>query len=404
MKNNFKADFPLLKNSEIAYLDSAATSQKPTYVLNALDEFYKKCNASTHSSSYALSDFAQQEYDKARQKVADFVGAKEPKQIVFTKNATESINLVASSFGMQNVNDGDKIVLSIMEHHSNLVPWQMVAKQKNAKIEYMYIDDTFQIAEKELEKIDKHTKIVAITMVSNVLGTIVDVKKIIEKAHNVGAVVLVDASQAVLNMKIDVSDLDADFLVFSGHKMFAPLGIGVLYGKTKLLENMQPYMFGGAMIEYVYEDKTTFAGIPNKFEAGTQNVGGAVGLAAAIDYIVSIGYSKMHEIEQNLLSFAVNELEKLDYVQLYLPKNANERTNVLSFNIKNLHSHDVATVLDSKNVCIRSGNHCAQPLLRYLGISSTCRASFAIYNTIDDVKKFVDAIKYVYEKFKKYVG
>ena len=404
MINNFKLDFPLLKNSKTIYLDTAATAQKPACVIKAEEDFYKKYNANTHSSSYTLSDQAQKFYDTARHTVAQFIGCKDDSQIIFTKNTTDSINLVANSFGMQNIKKSDKIVLSIMEHHSNLVPWQMLAKQKNAKLEYMYIDETLNIPTTELDKIDSQTKIVAITMVSNVLGTIVDVKKIIKKAHSVGAIVVVDAAQAIAHLPVNVLDLDADFLAFSGHKMFGPLGIGVLFGKKNLLEKMQPISFGGAMIEFVEEQNTSFADLPNKFEAGTQNVAGAVGLAAAIAYIQSIGYKKIQEIEQNLINFAVNELKKLNYVQLYIPKNAKDRSNTISFNIKNLHSHDVATLLDSKNVCVRSGNHCAQPLLHHLNIPSTCRISFAIYNTLEDVQKLVDAIKTVYEKFKKYIG
>ena len=292
-----------------------------------------------------------------------------------------------------------------MEHHSNLVPWQKVAKQTGAKLNYMYINDEFEISDEEIEnKITSKTKIVGITYVSNVTGTINNVKKIIEKAHKVGAKVVVDASQAIPHMKIDVQDLNCDFLVFSGHKMFAPLGIGVLYGKREILNNMTPFLMGGDMIEYVYEQDTTFAPLPNKFEAGTQNVEGVVGLAAAIDYINQIGYDKIDEIENEVVEYARKELSKLDYLELYMTPNKENHSSVISFNIKGVHPHDVASILDSENVCVRSGNHCAQPLLRSLGIDSTCRASFYIYNTKEDVDKLVKALDKAYSMFKKYLN
>ena len=268
----------------------------------------------------------------------------------------------------------------------------------------MYINDEFEISDEEIEnKITDKTKIVGITHVSNVLGTINNIKKIIKQAHKKGAIVIVDASQSIPHMKIDVQDLDADFLVFSGHKMLAPLGIGVLYGKKELLNKMSPFLMGGDMIEYVYEQETTFAPLPNKFEAGTQNVEGVVGLGAAIDYIEKIGYDKIHEIEQEVISYARQELSKLDYLTLYLTPNKENHSSVISFNINGVHPHDVASILDSEGVCVRSGNHCAQPLLRFLGIDSTCRASFYFYNTKEDVNKLVKALNKAYEMFKKYM-
>ena len=291
-----------------------------------------------------------------------------------------------------------------MEHHSNLVPWQKVSKVTNSKLNYMYINENFEISDEEIEaKITDKTKIVGITHVSNVLGTINNVKKIIKYAHKKGAIVIVDASQSIPHMKIDVQDLDCDFLVFSGHKMLAPLGIGVLYGKKSILNNMSPFLMGGDMIEYVYEQETTFAPLPNKFEAGTQNVEGVVGLGAAIDYIENLGYDNIQKIEKSLIKYARSELSKLDFLDLYMTPNEENHSSVISFNIKGVHPHDVASILDSEGVCVRSGNHCAQPLLRYLGFDSTCRASFYFYNTEEDVDRLVKALNKAYEMFKKYM-
>ena len=401
---NLKQDFPLLQNSEITYLDSGATSQKPLQVIHAVQEFYEKYNANPHRGAYTLSMEATEIYENTRNKIAQFINAKHPEEIIFSKNATEALNLLAYSYGMENVKNGDEIVLSIMEHHSNLVPWQKVSKVTGANLKYMYIDSDFEISDDEIEtKITDQTKIVGITHVSNVLGTINHVKKIIKYAHKKGAIVIVDASQSIPHMKIDVQDLDCDFLVFSGHKMLAPLGIGVLYGKRELLNKMNPFLMGGDMIEYVYEQETTFAPLPNKFEAGTQNVEGVVGLGAAIDYIEKIGYDKIQEIEKEIVSYARQELSKLDYLTLYLTPNEENHSGVISFNIKGVHPHDVASILDSQNVCVRSGNHCAQPLMRFLGIDSTCRASFYFYNDKEDVDRLVLALEKAYEMFRKYI-
>ena len=291
-----------------------------------------------------------------------------------------------------------------MEHHSNLVPWQYVTNKTGSTLKYMYINDNFEISKEEIEsKITDKTKIVGITHISNVLGTINPVKEIIKYAHKKGAIVIVDASQSIPHMKIDVQDLDADFLVFSGHKMLAPLGIGVLYGKKELLQKMKPFLMGGDMIEYVYEQKTTFAPLPNKFEAGTQNVEGVIGLGAAIDYINEIGYDKIAEVEKELTEYAREKLSKLDYLDLYLTPNKENHSSVFSFNIKGVHPHDVASILDTENVYVRSGNHCAQPLLRSLGIDSTCRASLYFYNTKEDIDKLVQGLDKAYNMFKKFI-
>lgn len=399
-----KKDFPILNNSNIVYLDSGATTQKPIQVINAVENFYKKYNANPHRGAYTLSIEATEQYENSRDKIAKFINAKHREEIIFSKNATESLNLVAYSYGLENLKKDDEIVISIMEHHSNLVPWQNVAKKTGAKLKYMYINNEFEIPEEEIEtKITKNTKVVAITYVSNVTGTINDVQKIIKKAHSVGAIAIVDAAQAIPHMRIDVQKLDCDFLAFSGHKMLSALGIGVLYGKKEILNKMSPFLMGGDMIEYVYEQDTTFAPLPNKFEAGTQNVEGVVSLASAIDYIEKIGYDKIEQIENEVVTYAREELSKLNFLELYLTSNSEKHSSVISFNIKGIHPHDVASILDSQNVCVRSGNHCAQPLLRFLGIDSTCRASFYIYNTKEDVDKLVEALKKAYKMFEKYI-
>lgn len=401
---DYKKDFPILLENNIAYLDSGATTQKPQEVIDAVDKYYKTQNANPHRGAYSLSIEATQVYEQTREKVAKFINSQSSSQIIFTKNASESLNLIAYSYGLDNLKKDDEIVLSIMEHHSNLVPWQYVAKKTGSTLKYMYINDNFELSDEEIKsKITDKTKIVGITHVSNVTGTINNVEEIIKYAHSKGAIVVLDASQSIPHMKIDVQKLDADFVVFSGHKMLSPLGIGVLYGKKELLENMTPFLMGGDMIEYVYEQETTYAPLPSKFEAGTQNVGGVVGLGAAIDYIEKVGYDNIEKIEKELVKYAKEELEKLKYVKLYMTSNENNHSAVISFNIIGVHPHDVASILDSQGVCVRSGNHCAQPLLRYLGIDSTCRASFYLYNTKEDVDRLVEAIKKAYKMFEKYI-
>ena len=399
-----KKDFPLLQEKNIAYLDSGATTQKPIQVIEKINEFYKSYNANPHRGAYTLSMEATEIYENTRTKIAKFINAKHREEIIFSKNATESLNLIAYSYGLENLKKDDEVVLSIMEHHSNLVPWQYVTKTTGSTLKYMYINDEFELSDEEIEsKITDKTKIVGITHVSNVLGTINNVKKIIKYAHKKGAVVVVDASQSIPHSKIDVQDLDADFLVFSGHKMLSPLGIGVLYGKKEILNKMRPFLMGGDMIEYVYEQDTTFAPLPNKFEAGTQNVEGVVGLGAAIDYINDFGYENIQKIEKEVVKYAREELSKLDYLTLYLTPNEENHSSVISFNINGIHPHDVASILDTEGVCVRSGNHCAQPLLRSLNIDSTCRASFYFYNTKDDVDRLVHALNKTYDMFKNYI-
>lgn len=400
---NFKDDFPILKNRDISYLDSGATTQKPQCVIDAIENYYKMHNANPHRGAYSLSIEATEVYENTRVKIAKFINAENPEQIIFSKNATESLNLLAYSYGLDNLQSEDEVVLSIMEHHSNLVPWQYVTKKTGSTLKYMYINNQYELTREEIEeKITDKTKIVGITHVSNVLGTINNVKEIINYAHSKGAIVIVDASQSIPHMRIDVQDLDADFLVFSAHKMLAPLGLGVLYGKKSILDAMRPFIMGGDMIEYVYEQDTTFAMLPNKFEAGTQNVEAVVGLGTAIDYIEKIGYDKIQEAEKEVVSYAREELSKLNYVKMYITPNEENHSAVISFNVEGVHPHDVASILDSVGVCVRSGNHCAQPLMRFLNIDSTCRASFYLYNTKEDVDRLVKGLEKTYNMFSKF--
>ena len=390
-------------NPETIRKDSGATAQRPYQVINAVEEYYNKNNANPHRGTYDLSIDSTEEYDKARRKVAEFINAKRPEEIVFTKNATEALNLIANSYGLENLQKDDSVVISIMEHHSNIVPWQKVTKLKEAKLEYLYINDNYEITEEEInKKINKNTKIVSITQISNVLGIKTPLDKIIKAAHNVGAIVIVDGSQSVPHIKIDVQEMDADFFVFSGHKLMAPMGIGVLYGKYELLDKLDPFLMGGDMIEYVYEQETTFAKPPTKFEAGTQNIGGAVGLASAIEYLENIGMKQVEELEEELLHYAKEQFNKLDFIDMYAPKENENQIGVISFNIKDVHPHDTATILSSYGVCVRAGDHCAQPLIRFLNLPATCRASMYIYNTKEDIDKLIYALNKANDMFKKW--
>lgn len=395
-EQDFLRDFPLLNNktSSIAYLDNGATTQKPESVIQAICGYYGGCNANPHRGAYALSVKATDIYENARAKTAKFINAKRPEEIIFTKNATEALNLVAYSYGLANVGQGDEIVITISEHHSNLVPWQHVAKAKGATLKYIYLEEDGNLSQEDIAaKITERTKIVAVTQVSNVLGLKNDVKSIVQKAHSVGAAVVVDGSQSVAHMKVDVQDLDADFFAFSGHKMLSPMGIGVLYGKYEILDKMSPFLFGGDMIEYVEEQSTTYAELPSKFEAGTQNVGGAAGLSAAIDYLEKIGFDRIEAIEKDLVDYALPKLREMPFIELYGcdSKRAN-KTGIITFNVKDVHPHDVASILDSQGVAVRAGHHCAQPLMKYLHQNATCRASFYLYNTREDVDRWLEAL------------
>ena len=401
MNKNFLLDFPILNlkmnGHRMAYLDNSATTQKPESVVRAICGYYGGCNANPHRGVYELSVKATKIYEDTRVKVQKFINAKSPAEIIFTKNATEALNLVAYSYGLENVNAGDEILITISEHHSNLVTWQMVAKAKGATLNYIYLDDDGNLSEKDINaKLTRRTKILAVTQISNVLGLKNDIKTLAAKAHEVGAIIVADGAQSVPHIPVDVQDLDVDFLAFSAHKMLGPMGVGVLYGREKILDAMKPFLSGGDMIEYVEEQTTTFAELPNKFEAGTQNVGGAAGFSAAIDYINALGFDEIERIEKNLTNYAIAELKKIPYVELYgCDSTRDNKIGIVTFNVKDVHPHDVATILDAEGVAIRAGHHCAQPLMKYLGQNSTCRASFYFYNTLDDVDRLIDAIKKV---------
>lgn len=398
---DFRLDFPLLQQKmngkPLTYLDNGATTQKPESVVRSICGYYGGCNANPHRGAYELSVKATDVYENARVKVQHFINAPKSNEIIFTKNATEALNLVAYSYGLTFVQPGDEIVLSIAEHHSNLVPWQMVARAKGATLKYIYLEPDGNLSDEDIEtKVTEKTKIVAVTHVSNVLGLVNDVRKVVDKAHSVGAVCVVDGSQSVAHMAVDVRQLDCDFFAFSGHKLLSPMGIGVLYGKEALLDKMPPFLRGGDMIDYVTEQETTFAELPQKFEAGTQNVGGASGLAAAIEYLEDFTFGRIEAIEQELLGYALPQLRELPYIELYGCDSArNNKTGIITFNVKDVHPHDVSTILDAQGVAIRAGHHCAQPLMQYLGQNATCRASFYLYNTKEEVDRWIAALKTV---------
>ena len=400
-KSVYRADFPLLESSDVIYMDNAATSQRPQAVLDVMNEFYKHHNANPLRGVYKLSVEATQDYENARAKVAKFIGAAGSEEIVFTRNATESLNLVAYSYGLNNIKAGDEIVVSILEHHSNMLPWQMVAKATGAKLVFLDCEEDGEITKAEIDsKINENTKIVACTQISNVLGIPTPIEYIIEKAHSVGAVAVVDGAQSIPHKKIDVKALDADFFAFSGHKLCGPMGIGVLYGKKELLDSMPPFLSGGEMIEYVTRDSATYAELPHKFEAGTVNAEGAVGLAAAIDYIEGVGYDKIEAIEKELSAYAIETLSKNKYVRILGSKDPKKHSGIINFILEGVHPHDVSTILDSKGIAVRAGHHCAQPLLRHLKINSTTRASLSFYNT----KEEIDALAVALSDIRKEMG
>ena len=399
--NEYLQDFPILQTKmngrPIVYLDNGATTQKPEAVIKAVADYCTYCNANPHRGAYELSVKATDIYETARVRTQQFIGAVRPEEIIFTKNATEALNLVAYSYGRANIREGDEIVITISEHHSNIVPWQFVAKARGAVLKYIYLEEDGNLSAADIaSKITEKTKIVAVTHVSNVLGLVNDVRAIADRAHAVGAVIIVDGSQSVPHIEVNVQAMDADFFAFSGHKMLSPMGIGVLYGKYDILDAMPPFLFGGDMIEYVGEQETTYAELPAKFEAGTQNVSGASGLIAAIDYLEKVGFDRIEAIERDLISYALPKLRELPFVELYgCDSKRDNKTGIITFNVKDIHPHDVASILDSYGVAIRAGHHCAQPLMRYLGQNATCRASFYLYNTHEDVDQFIDALKKV---------
>jgi cysteine desulfurase/selenocysteine lyase len=393
--SNYRRTFPLLA-SDIAYLDNAATTQKPLAVLEAERRYYEEDNANPFRGVYDLSERATERYENARAKVAEFINAESPEEIVFVRNATEALNLLASSWCEDNITEGDEIVVSVMEHHSDFLPWKIMAEKKGAVLVRLEPDETGAVTDEILDKVlSQKTKIVALTQVSNVLGRVNDIKHIATKVHAAGAVFSVDGAQSVPHMKVDVRDLDCDFLSFSGHKMFGPMGIGVLYGKKELLDNMRPYMYGGEMIQTVHWDKVVYAETPHKFEAGTVNVGGAVGLDAAIDYINSIGWDIMEEQEAALTKRAMAGMLDIPGIRIIGSQAAEDHKGIVTFCVEDVHPHDVADIMGKAGVCIRAGHHCAQPLMDFLGVKSTCRASFAFYNTLSEVDRFVEELSKV---------
>ena len=394
-----RQDFPLLRDYNEAYLDNAATSQRPQCVLDAICDFYSNSNANPLRGFYPLSLKATDAYENARARAARFIGAKHASEVVFTRNASESLNLVAYTYGVANLGPGDRVVVSILEHHSNMLPWQMVCKKTGAELHYLECQMDGSFSEEDLDAaIAPNTKIVAVTHVSNVLGCVSPVEKIVEKAHNVGAVVVLDGAQSVPHMPVNVTKLDVDFLAFSGHKLMGPMGIGVLWGRQELLEAMPPFLTGGEMIESVTRTGATWAEVPHKFEAGTVNAEGAVGLAAAMDYIEKIGFTDMMAQEELLVARTMEGIAKIPHVHVLGDKDPKNHTGIVNFLVDDVHPHDVAEILESDGINVRSGHHCAQPLLAHLGCRASTRASFMFYNTVDEADRLVKSLSTVRER------
>ena len=402
--NDSYQDFPILdqkvNGERLAYLDNAATAQKPQQVIDSLVHFYEHDNANVHRGVHTLAERATEQYEAARTKVQHFINAKDHNEIIFTKGCTDGLNLVAATYGEQNIHEGDEIVITIMEHHSNLIPWQQLAIKKHATLKYIELtpDGTLDMEDAK-RKITDRTKIVSVAHASNVLGTVNPLKELAKIAHEHGAVIVGDGAQSVPHMPVDVQDLDVDFYAFSGHKMMSPTGIGALYGKADLLRAMPPYQYGGEMINTVHRDETTFADIPFKFEAGTQNIAGAIALGTAVDYLEEIGMKNVEKKEQEIVNYVLPKLEALPYITVYGPQDPAQHTGVIAFNMDNLHPHDVATALDAEGVAVRAGHHCAQPLMEALGVSATTRASFYFYNSKKDADQLINAIKATKEFF-----
>ncbi|TDO73008.1 cysteine desulfurase [Halanaerobium saccharolyticum] len=399
----YKDDFPILNQQingkDLIYFDNAATTQKPEAVLDAVDNYNRTINANPHRGAHTLSIRATEAYENARAKVRDFINAEKTEEIIFTRNTTESLNLLANSLEAV-VEEGDEILISVLEHHSNILPWQQLAERKNLNLKFLYPDQNYRIPLSELkEKLTDKTKIFSISQMSNVSGVINPVKEMTELAHQKGALVVVDGAQGAPHIKTDVREMNADFYAFSGHKMLGPMGIGVLYGKKDLLDELPPFLKGGGMIEYVKEQGSTYAPLPEKFEAGTPNVEGAVGLQAAIEYLEEIGLDKIKAHELDLTAYALDKMKELNYVEIAGPLDLENRGGIISFNIEGVHSHDLATIVDSEGIAIRSGHHCAQPLMNYYQINSTGRISFYLYNTKSEVDRFLESLEKVREVF-----
>jgi cysteine desulfurase/selenocysteine lyase len=399
-----REDFPILQQringKPLIYLDSAATSQKPEAVIRAMDTYYRQTNANIHRGVYTLAEQATEQYEGARRKIQKFINAKSYREIIYTRNATEAINLVAYTWGRANIREGDSIVVTLLEHHANLVPWQRLAQEKNARLEFIGVDDEGRWRAEDIEtRITERTKLVAATMASNVAGTITPIQTLIARAHAVGARVMVDAAQAVPHLPVDVQALDCDFLAFSGHKMLGPF-VGILYGKRALLEAMEPFLAGGDMIREVHLHSAKWNELPWKFEAGTPAIAEAIGLGVAVDYLTALGMDNVRAHEQELTAYALEKFRALEGVRVLGPQNAAERGGVMAFDIAGVHPHDVAQIFDREGICVRAGHHCAMPLHEHYGLAATTRASFYIYNTPGEVDQLVETIKKVQQVFK----
>lgn len=397
-----RRDFPILdqivNDEPLVYLDNAATTQKPTQILEAIAAYYEKDNANVHRGVHTLAERATAAYEAARERVCSFIHAASTKEVLFTRGTTTSLNWVAR-YAENVLQPGDEVLISVMEHHSNIIPWQEACKKTGARLIYAYLKDGMLDLADFRSKLTEKTRFVALAHVSNVLGVVNPIKEIAELVHQANALLVVDGAQSVPHMKIDVQDLDVDFFAFSGHKMLGPTGIGVLYGKEELLERMSPVEFGGEMIDFVYEQEATWKELPWKFEAGTPNIAGAIGLAAAIDYLDKIGMETVHQYEQELIAYVFPKLQAVEGLTIYGSEDLTQRSGVISFNLAGLHPHDVATALDYEGVAVRAGHHCAQPLLSYLGVAATVRASFYLYNTKADCDKLVEALQKTKEFF-----
>jgi cysteine desulfurase/selenocysteine lyase len=395
-----RAQFPALdqevNGKPLVYLDSAATSQKPRAVIDALDAYYERDNANVHRGIHELSRRATEGYEGARAKVARWIGASEAAEIVWTRGTTEAINLVANAWGLDNVGEGDEILLTVLEHHSNIVPWQLLAHRTGARLRYVELDDQGRLVLDDLpELLSDRTKVVAVSHVSNALGTVNPVKQIAEAAHEVGALVVVDGAQGAVHTRVDVRDLGVDCYAFSGHKMCGPTGCGALWARRDLLEAMSPYQGGGEMIHVVGREESTWAEVPHKFEAGTPNIAGAIGLGAAVDFLAGIGMDTIEEHERALMKYALEQMRAVDGIHIYGPESLDERSAVISFTLGDAHPHDISTILDTEGVAVRAGHHCAQLVMKHFGVAATARASFYLYNTEEDVERLVDALKTV---------
>ncbi|MDF2037472.1 cysteine desulfurase [Bacillus sp. CMF12] len=396
--------FPILdqevNGKSLVYLDSAATSQKPVPVIEALDKYYREYNSNVHRGVHTLGTRATDGYEGAREKVRKFINAKSTEEVIFTRGTTTAINTVAASYGRTKLTEGDEIVISYMEHHSNIIPWQQVAKHTGATLKYLPLQEDGTVSLEDVRAtVTADTKIVSIMQVSNVLGVMNPIKEIAKIAHENGAIMVVDGAQSAPHMKIDVQDLDCDFLAFSGHKMCGPTGIGVLYGKKKHLEKMEPVEFGGEMIDFVGLYESTWKELPWKFEGGTPIIAGAIGLGAAIDFLEQIGLDEIEAYEHKLAAYAMEKMSAIDGMTIYGPKEASKRAGLVTFNIDDVHPHDVATVLDAEGIAVRAGHHCAQPLMKWLKVSATARASFYLYNTEEDIDKLVSGLVKTKEYF-----